>query len=185
MISHKHQFIFVHIPKCAGTSITAGLKDCKLERVGHHDRLSRLTKISRKKNDSEVDYFTFTCIRNIYAQLISMVFSRHGTWNKINFIAMVRQMDVRSVMDGPSWSAARIKKYINEPIDFVMRFENLEEDWRTLLAKLQLPWRPLPHKKSNPNKKHYSHYYDQEMIDLVSKTFADEIAKYGWEFERK
>lgn len=185
MISHKHQFIFVHIPKCAGTSITAGLKDCQLERPGHHDKLTRLTKLSRKKIGANANYFTFTCVRNVYEQLISMVFSRHGVWSKLSFISMVRQMDIKTVKGGPSWTAARIAQYIDESIDFVMRFENLEEDWKILLTKLKLPWRPLPHEKSNSDKKHYSQYYDQEMINLVSKTFADEIAKYKWEFERK
>jgi hypothetical protein len=150
-----------------------------------HDRLTRLTKLSRKRDGADANYFTFTCVRNIYEQLVSMVFSRHGKWNKINFMSMVKKMSVTSVVDGPSWTPARIDKYVDEPIDFVMRFDNLEEDWGTLLAKLQLPWRPLPHKKANSNKDHYSQYYDQEMIDLVQKTFAAEIAKYEWEFERR
>ena len=175
------------MPKCAGTSITAGLKDCELLRTGYHEKLTALTKLVHKKVSPDVDYFTFTCIRNVYEQLISMTFSRKGKWDKHFFIFMVKRIAIMPVTDGPSWSMARINQYVDEPIDFVMRFENLEKDWGTLLAKLQLPWRPIPHKKPRvgTDQKHYSKYYDQEMIDLVSKTFADEIAEYGWEFERQ
>lgn len=173
------------MPKCAGTSITEGLKESELQRVGVHEKLTRLTKLSRKRAGANADYFTFTCVRNVYAQLVSMIFSRLGVWDRRFFISMVKRTAVMSVTGGSSWSMARIDKYIDEPIDFVMRFENLEQDWKTLLHKLQLPYRELPHEKSNPGKGHYSQYYDEKLITLVKETFADEIEKYGWEFEQK
>lgn len=183
MISHKHQFIFVHIPKCAGTSITEGLKDCNIKRAGMHDTLGLLIKCATNACGDDTKYFTFTCVRNIYAQIVSMVFSRYGQWSVPNCIAIVRQMQVQSVIGGASWTAARISQYINKPIDFIMRFENLQQDWNTLLHKLQLPYRDLPHEKPNLDKDHYNKYYDQKLIDLIQETFAEEIALYEWKFE--
>lgn len=177
------------MPKCAGTSITSGLNDCDIQHVGMHDKLTRLTKLSRKKIGADAGYFSFTCIRNIYDQLVSMVFSRKGEWDRRFFISTVKRMAVMPVVSGASWSMSRIDEYVddlNEPIDFIMRFENLQEDWRTLLHKLQLPYRDLPHEKLNPAKKeHYSYYYDERLLTLVQKTFANEIEKYGWEFEQR
>ena len=67
MISHKHKFIFTHIPKTGGTSITralnpnAGIKNKPLKEMPLKDK---------------EDYFKFTFVRNPWDRAVSMFFFR-------------------------------------------------------------------------------------------------------------
>lgn len=181
MISHKYKFIFVHIPKSAGTSITDGLSDCELIHPFYHEKLSTLRK------QCAPDYFAFTSIRNVYDRLISMVWSRYGKWDEELFYKLVT-LHSDEVKDGASWSPAHVHKYLDGKINFKIRFDHLEEDWSALLDALQLEYRKLPHKKLNPYKKRnpkrnpYREYYDQKMLDMVKEVFAEEIQEYKWDF---
>jgi hypothetical protein len=97
MISHKHKYIFIHIPKCGGTSVELAL--LKNEGVDfknyEKDDLKFLPKISQQEyrigydyygvttqhrmidqyNDSrEKKYFTFTFVRNPWERYLSEYF---------------------------------------------------------------------------------------------------------------
>ena len=74
MISHKHKFIFVHINKCAGTSIDFVLKKY-CERFMKHQVLdgkfeNRPSLISQCKYPME-EYFKFTFVRNPWDKELS------------------------------------------------------------------------------------------------------------------
>src|SRR5215813_14048351 len=87
MISHKHKFIFVHIPKTAGTSIEEALRDetCQLLRNewdhtrAPHAPLNHLTL--RELADCHIltpaqlkSYFKFCFVRNPWDRLVSEIF---------------------------------------------------------------------------------------------------------------
>jgi hypothetical protein len=97
MISHKHKFIFIHIPKCGGTSVElALLKNEGIEMKNYNkDDLNFLTeeqkqkyrigydyegittqhrKIDEYKDFREKEYFTFTFIRNPWERFLSEYF---------------------------------------------------------------------------------------------------------------
>ena len=68
-------------------------------------------------------------------------------------------------------------------MNFIGRYENLENDFKTVCDRIGIQ-RQLPHYKLT-NHEHYSRYYDEETIDLVSKKYADEISYFNYEFESK
>ena len=87
MISHKHKFIFIHIPKCGGTSIEHSLlKNENVTKItddvkqkyriyythGGVDVQHR--KIDQFKDVREKDYFTFTFVRNPWERFLSEYF---------------------------------------------------------------------------------------------------------------
>ena len=86
---------------------------------------------------------------------------------------------------------ARINNYeiytIGEQVavDFVGRFESLEQDLRHALAQVGITFEPeLPRAKGNFRKtgKHYRDYYDDETRDIVAKWYAPEVALLDYEF---
>lgn len=94
MISHKHKFIFVHIPKCGGTSIELALLKkegielpCnKIELLSneqkqeysigyrYQDTMAQHRTISQYKTKHKKEYFTFTFSRNPWERLLSEYF---------------------------------------------------------------------------------------------------------------
>ena len=68
MISHKHKFIFLHIPKCAGTSIGEKLNS-------HFDELWTYSGFKIHHDDLTEDIlkedFVFTIVRNPWDRLYS------------------------------------------------------------------------------------------------------------------
>jgi len=97
MISHKHNFIFIHIPKCGGTSVElALLKNEGIQmknydqddlnflsenqkqkyRIGYNYKgtTTQHRKIDEYKHNNEKKYFTFTFIRNPWERFLSEYF---------------------------------------------------------------------------------------------------------------
>jgi len=69
-------------------------------------------------------------------------------------------------------------------VDFIGRFENLQEDFNTVCSKIGISAIELPHfKKHKGNyKKHYTEYYDSETRDLVEEKYAKDIEVFDYEF---
>ena len=81
MISCKHKCIFIHIPKCAGTTVEKYLR-CHAESPPYDKRTWR-TDILQKKGLARAinlypEYFTFTFVRNPFDRFVS--FYLFGFW---------------------------------------------------------------------------------------------------------
>jgi hypothetical protein len=69
-------------------------------------------------------------------------------------------------------------------VDYIMRFENLADDIRTLCAALDNSPVTLP-QYNRSNREHYWKYYDDELRELVRERFAAEIERFGHMFEQR
>jgi len=67
-------------------------------------------------------------------------------------------------------------------VDFVGKFENLEQDINTVLKALRLESRPLPHVNKSQHR-HYSVYYTEETKNLVAERYSRDIQFFGYQFE--
>jgi hypothetical protein len=97
VISHKHKFIFVHIPKCGGTSVELALLKNEGVNIGNYSKrhLGELSEeyrqkyrlgydyegisvqhrhIDQYKDEKEKKYFTFSFVRNPWDKLVSEYF---------------------------------------------------------------------------------------------------------------
>ncbi len=68
-------------------------------------------------------------------------------------------------------------------VDFIGRYENLEENFKKVCKKIGLKKPlPLPHKRKSKRDKDYRKYYSDKGAELIAKHFAIDIEKFGYEF---
>ena len=200
MISFQKRFLFVHIPKTGGNSIQTVLRDySEDEIVAKHSRQDgverfavRNPKYKLKKHSALAEYrqalgeeqfaklFKFTVVRNPWDRMVSFYFTpgRQKEWNAREFEKLISE--TKSAAD-----YLRLEKDDVDPfgnVDRIIRFENLEEDFRAVCDQLGLPAASLP-KYNRSEREHYSKYYDAKLREMVGRRFADEIKAFGYAFE--
>ena len=68
-------------------------------------------------------------------------------------------------------------------VDYILRFEHLEDMWNRMFEELDYEPPKLP-KKNVSKHKHYSEYYDDETREFVGHLFKKDIEAFGYEFKR-
>jgi hypothetical protein len=70
-------------------------------------------------------------------------------------------------------------------VDFIIRYERLNEDFAQLCEKLGLPNMPIPQLKAGIRAKghHYSELYDEETQAIVAARHINDIQLLGYQFE--
>jgi hypothetical protein len=200
MISFQKRFLFVHVPRTGGNSIQSILKNYSEDEVvalrGEQDGIERFglrnPKYKIKKHSTLAEYraalgeeqfrslYKFACVRNPWDRMISYYFRptrRTNTWDQKEFKKIVSK--AISLTD-----YLRLEKNDKDPfgnVDYIMRFENLPEDFRSLCATLEIPAAPLP-QYNRSSREDYSKYYDDQLRELVRERFAAEIERFRYTF---
>ncbi len=140
--------------------------------------------------------FKFATIRNPWDMMVSFYFSPHrgvNEWNRNDFLRLVNRVPTLrySIYEKPFLERGLRKlgininigyKKIDDDIDFLMRSEQLSNDFKLVCEKLDIPYSPLP-KRNSSNRKHYSNYYDDESKEIVRQKFIDEVTLGNYDFE--
>ncbi|MBE9046263.1 sulfotransferase family 2 domain-containing protein [Pleurocapsales cyanobacterium LEGE 10410] len=221
MISHKHKFIFIHIPKCGGTSIESFLKK-NTEALGYQKE-DGLEYTMRKEGLAKIinlypHYFTFTFVRNPFDRFVSIW--KHSERGQTNYyhklhrnlsfkeyayavkelnLAQLSQFDLyhskqqtEFILDYNKNYFFKIPRKTNDKCDFIGKLENLQRDFKQVceLLNLKLKSYDLALVNTSPEVKkiirpHYSSYYDNETLEVVSSIYAEDIKYLSYKFERK
>ena len=142
MICHKHKCIFVHIPRTAGTSVEQAIRpDWSWESFKEEKHILASTAKTIYKEYWD-DYFKFSFIRNPWDRMVSM--SKYSYFygceinnNKLDVSEYKKkfpqiEIDSRSKSAADKYSPISNAVYLNilnEELDFIGRFENLQEDY--------------------------------------------------------
>jgi len=188
----KEQFVFVHIPKCAGNSVISDHF-----RVFSHDLRNENFVYFKDSLERKGAEFSFAFVRNPWDRLVSAyeylknggicpldaedylnLFSKYENfkemvlnWEEVFF----DQIHFKSQSD---WICDNDGNII---VDFVGKFENLQQDFDIVCDRMQIPRKKLPH-TNKTNHKHYTEYYDDEIREIVAKKYARDIEYFGYKF---
>jgi len=212
MIAHKYKCIFVEVPKTGSSSIRAiigkppkahlNLWQIKYE-LEHHWTRSRgiVNRFGQgcylmlpEKQRMELGekcfqtYFKFGFVRNPWDRVVSLYERKEGLQLKSkmsfdDFINWIQYSSSTCVHPVPhryqlDWF---VDPHGNILADFIGRFERLEEDWRIVADKLRID-KGLPHKNTNPRKKHYTDYYTDRTRQIIHDRFRVDIEHFGYAF---
>jgi len=203
MISFQKRFLFVHIPKTAGNSIQSVLRDYSEDQLvalrREQDGIERFglrnPKYKIKKHSTLADYraalgemefgnlYKFTCVRNPWDRMVSYYFTptqNTVAWDRKKFRKIISE--ALSVADYLRLGRGEEDPFGN--VNYIMRFENLPDDFRTICAALDISPTTLP-RYNRSRREHYSKYYDDELCESVRARFAAEIERFGYVFEQR
>lgn len=208
--SDSTKFLFIHIQKTGGTSLTQHLKsaipDSEEGRSRQiHPRLSDLLKMDPLLGG----YFTAAFVRNPWDRLVSWyseisqntaflpwyqrifnrrysrlrqsVLSRAGCFEEFIYSCA----DVTDHAGRTPLSYNQIDYLTNLSgelaVDFIGRFENFEESAAMLLRTLDLPELRVPHLNKSRHDG-YRTYYNEDLKKIVQNRFRKDIEEFGYTF---
>jgi chondroitin 4-sulfotransferase 11 len=204
LISHKHKFIFLSTGKTGTTSIGSLLEKFRDHKVNFykHCRLTEPSSLidprdgaEKELNFNSADYFTFCFVRNPWDRMLSLYNQlrkpiRPDTWesrktahdlsNRYSFTDFLKKLDHKD-FDGYAQSNFYLIGGNGNLLDFIGRFENLQEDFDIICDKIGIPRQELPHKNKSKHK-HYTEYYDDETKQIVAEKYAKDIEYFGYKF---
>jgi len=202
MISHQYQCIFIEVPKTGSTSIRSILGHPKKphlniqevkEKFFHEVPLStnpvkRFFQTRTLKQKWE-QYYKFGFVRNPWDRVVSLYLRKEGIQmsDKMSFPEFVHWIENSSdTCIHPSPHKNQLDWFLDKnqqiAVDFIGKFENLNEDWKHISKHLGIN-APLPHANQNPaKKKHYTEYYTDELRDIIAEKFHKDIEYFGYSF---
>ncbi|MFZ5802060.1 MAG: FkbM family methyltransferase [Candidatus Omnitrophota bacterium] len=191
------QCAYIRITKCANTSIVHWLNSaCK------HPIPPKSEGIGLRQFEKQYpDFFKFTFVRNPWDRLVScyeqkirtkerFVYPKTiGKWCDENRFATPHEISfkefVHFIYHNPDKIDWHWQSYANRarlPLDYIGRFETLEEDIQTVSYKLGIS-QEFPHYNKSRHRTDYRTYYDEETRRMAAEIYAEEIQMFGYQFD--
>jgi|9_EtaG_2_1085328.scaffolds.fasta_scaffold13710_3 hypothetical protein len=202
-INHDKKFIFVHVPKTAGSSIHIFFKDffSVLDRSDPLPKLHHqsITSILRKYPDC-TDYFKFAVTRNPYDRFLS-------GWRDFYQNRNRERSSHPNLLDDNSTFEKFCLEFTNSPwsedihfipqyklltengeikVDKIIKFESLKNDLKEVFDLLDLPMenfnKQVKHRETYKQSKSYNEYYNDSTKKIVASFFKQDLELFNYEF---
>jgi chondroitin 4-sulfotransferase 11 len=196
IISDTKKYIFIHIPKAAGTSIKNLLMDNMSEDERKYNyyfdiftgHINALTTRKRMGGEYYNSFFKFAFVRNPFDRLVSMYFSgkNRGAPYLIefktfgSFIRGLFQGKVGGYHHYESLSYFLTDKNNKIMVDFVGRFENLQKDFTVVADRIGIVGK-LPHDNVSEHK-YYRECYNAKTKSIIYKLYKKDFEIFGYGF---
>jgi hypothetical protein len=195
MVNHVLKSIYTAVPKTGSSSLTEHFLANGWERPipRYHVTISEVSNFFLKKSFNYESYFKFAFVRNPWCRCLSSFFwfKKRGElpkfmeFNDFLFLYFKKPdnlqnygLFVQKMTPQLDW----ISKNSKIQLDFVGRFENLQNDFDFVCSQIHTPIVKLP-KLNSTHHKHYSHYYNRKTRDIVYHIYKEEINYFNYEFE--
>jgi hypothetical protein len=190
MISHEHRWAWAAINKTATTSI-ASILSKRCETGGLKDKHQSMAEIQEVLTPGQFDdYFKFSFVRDPWDRIASLYFYRtrrsrnieksFERWLQHQWKLIRRGMADKYILAQTEWLKGRDGKIV---VDFVGRFENLDNDWGKICDNIGIRTIQLPMKKVG--KKHgsvYRDFYTDRSLKIHKKMYGEDIDYLGYTF---
>ena len=203
IINDQYKFCFFAIPRTASKAVSKALIDSFNSRV-HLRMHATYAEFEAQASREEKNYFRFTTVRNPIDSIVSSYFKKkndhngrfsRGTFRKGQPIAPKAMEQYRFIKDNDASFSEFFRVFHTEPyrrkqlehtVDnchFVMKFENLNNDFQQLLRKLNLPPIEIPVVNTTQGKsRDYLQYYTPDIIPQAKEVFKELMDKWGYDF---
>ena len=197
MIDLSRQFIFIHIPKCAGCSIINALPEkttsSNVINCGHCslDEVLRL-------NPKFKHFFKFTFVRNPWSRVVSSYCFWKNQSNNCDF--NFSQWDEKQInfcqnhsfeefvlnLDSEELNKPHVQPYFEKHIkdqnfNYIGKVESIQKDFDYICDAINIKRLKLKHKNKSTDK-NYQTYYTSKTKDIVYKKFLHDIKYFDYEF---
>ena len=206
LICHEKQFIFIHIPKNSGTEMSKEIKTiyCNselmslVERDGPNlgiDKMHLYNSVISKFISNEIlhKYVKFCIVRNPYNKMYSawnFIKESHGYDNVNDFIKYKVNIDFiygLEIIPGDARVHYRPQFTFvyddneNKCVDFIIKYENLNNDIKLLNNKFNLN---IPEYGNNKNID-YLKFYNQESINKINILYKKDFELFNYDIIEK
>ena len=206
MISRFHKCIFVHIPKCGGTSIedviwpeprsTSDLWMGFISKYRNKYQTGGLQHLLAMQIRQEVgeeifkSYFKFTIVRNPWDKAISQFYYMSHRPDLREYIGMEENDSFKKYLEltekKPHVQWEKQHKFFQDDngetiVDYIGRLETMQKDAANIFQRLGIN-AEIPHVNATKHK-HYSEYYDDESREMVREMYKEDIRILNYSFE--
>ena len=204
VISHKHKYLFVELPRTGSTAISKELRR-------YYDGATFLRKHTtfleflKVASPEEKKYFVFSTIRNPLDDIVSLYFKYKTDHDKkytdpveLNRRGpLVRYVDLlrfNSIQKNSLDFAVYFKRFHKIPygnwsilshknFDFILHFENLQNDFARVLELLDIEaQRPLPVVNKTGEKADFVSYYTPDIYGHARRVCGPFMKMWGYSF---
>jgi hypothetical protein len=181
MICFDKKIIFIHIPRCAGTSIKKYLKTISNDWKDTPWHL-RLNDYNTYYNIDLKDYYIFTCVRNPYDRLFSIYRFRRNIKKSENLQKIKFKDWIYEIKKDIKWKRIKPQAYFLTCIEDikikVLKTESLQKDFNKVLKKLELDKYKL--KCENQLKKTKGFILDKQIDDIIYNKFKIDFETFEY-----
>ena len=209
ILSHEKKFIFIHVYKVAGTSVRKALEKYDNTSTADFpwknnlmfklsDRFSLFSQYSRTHIKARQlkkllpgkiynEYFKFSFVRNPWDWQVSLY--HYMMQNKMHpqhkLITAMKSFD--EYIDWVVEKEHSLQKDFlydkdgNIIVDYVGKFENLQEDFKEICLRLEIEPIQLPFTNKSEHV-HYREYYSKESRDKIYDVFKEDIDHFHYDF---
>jgi chondroitin 4-sulfotransferase 11 len=192
IISDTKKFIFCHIPKNAGRSITKILRPYKTRQWGSHRTFEKLREIMPKEVK---EYYKFCVIRNPWDRTVSNYnYAKKHIKNRykddisfewfIDNIIVSQKSSKTLGYDFAGYPSDQMTHIVDKnnnvmEINFFVRYENLINDINKVGKDLNIKFMPL---SGQYREKSYREFYNDETQKIVGDRFSRDIEYFKYKF---
>lgn len=156
--------------------------------------LDRFFFINKKRDVHNLwnSYTSFSVVRNPYDRLVSYLAWRETQWNgsvcfnKHCFSHFVRNELTERMINNKRhlWPQHKFIFQNGKPqVNFILKFENLQNDFKTMMERIGLMGKELFEKRMVSRHSDYHDYYTPELLKIVYDFYKDDFELFGYKKE--